>query len=56
MAHRSAHPVVPIALLVSGLAALLLLTVPAEDIEQPPGFMVGSRVFLDQSAGGATVS
>lgn len=40
MAQRSAHPVVPIALLVFGLVAILLLTVPTEDIKEAPGFMV----------------
>lgn len=42
MAHRSVHPVVPIALLASGLAAILLLTILTEDIQEAPGFMVGS--------------
>lgn len=42
MAQRFAHPVVPIALLVFGLVAILLLTIPAEDIQEAPGFMVRS--------------
>lgn len=42
MAQRSAHPVVPIALLVFGLVAILLLTVPTEDVQEAPGFMVRS--------------
>lgn len=42
MAHRFTHPVVPVALLVSGLAAILLLTVTTEDIHEAPGFMVRS--------------
>lgn len=40
MAQRSVHPVVPIALLVFGLVAILLLTVPTEDVKEAPGFMV----------------
>lgn len=42
MAQRAAHPVVPIALLVLGLVAILLLTVPTEDVQEAPGFMVRS--------------
>ncbi|XP_070780606.1 ectonucleoside triphosphate diphosphohydrolase 2 isoform X1 [Enoplosus armatus] len=45
MAQRSAHPVVPIALLVLGLVAILLLTVPTEDVREAPGFMYG--IVLD---------
>nr|XP_046231926.1 ectonucleoside triphosphate diphosphohydrolase 2 [Scatophagus argus] len=45
MAQRSVHPVVPIALLVFGLVAILLLTIPTEDIQEPPGFMYG--IVLD---------
>ncbi|KAI4816849.1 hypothetical protein KUCAC02_009150 [Chaenocephalus aceratus] len=45
MAHRSAHPAVPIALLVFGLVAILLLTIPTEDVQEPPGFMYG--IVLD---------
>ncbi|KAM9820545.1 ectonucleoside triphosphate diphosphohydrolase 2 [Neosynchiropus ocellatus] len=40
-----AHPIVPIALLVLGLAAVLLLTVPTQDLQQAPGFMYG--IVLD---------
>lgn len=49
MAQCSAHPAVPIALLLLGLVAVLLLTVPTEDIQETPGFMVRSArwVFLD---------
>lgn len=39
MAHRFTRAV-PIVLLVFGLAAILLLTVPTEDIQEAPGFMV----------------
>ncbi|KAM8744333.1 ectonucleoside triphosphate diphosphohydrolase 2 [Acanthopagrus schlegelii] len=45
MAQRAAHPVVPIALLVLGLVAILLLTVPTEDVQEAPGFMYG--IVLD---------
>lgn len=45
MAQRSAYPFVPIALLVFGLAAILLLTIPAEDVQEAPGFMYG--IVLD---------
>ncbi|XP_071774876.1 ectonucleoside triphosphate diphosphohydrolase 2 [Centroberyx gerrardi] len=45
MAHRSAHPLVPVALLVFGLAAILLLTITTEDIKEAPGFMYG--IVLD---------
>lgn len=45
MAQRSAHPVVPIALLVFGFVAILLLTIPTEDIQEAPGFMYG--IVLD---------
>ncbi|XP_026196352.1 ectonucleoside triphosphate diphosphohydrolase 2 [Anabas testudineus] len=45
MAQRSAHPVVPIALLVFGLVAILLLTIPVEDVQEAPGFMYG--IVLD---------
>lgn len=45
MAQRSAHPVVPIALLVFGLVAILLLTIPTEDVQEAPGFMYG--IVLD---------
>ncbi|XP_035523365.1 ectonucleoside triphosphate diphosphohydrolase 2 [Morone saxatilis] len=40
-----AHPVVPIALLVFGLVAILLLTIPTEDVREAPGFMYG--IVLD---------
>lgn len=39
MAHCSTRAV-PIVLLVFGLAAILLLTVPTEDIQEAPGFRV----------------
>ncbi len=42
MAQRSAHAVVPIALLVFGLVAILLLTIPTEDVQEAPEFMVRS--------------
>ncbi|XP_049594253.1 ectonucleoside triphosphate diphosphohydrolase 2 [Syngnathus scovelli] len=45
MAQCAAHPAVPIALLVLGLAAVLLLTVPSEDIPRVPEFMYG--IVLD---------
>ncbi|XP_029301274.1 ectonucleoside triphosphate diphosphohydrolase 2 [Cottoperca gobio] len=45
MAQRSAHPVVPIALLVFGLVAILLLTIPTKDVQEAPGFMYG--IVLD---------
>lgn len=45
MAQRSAHLVVPIALLVFGFVAILLLTIPTEDIQEAPGFMYG--IVLD---------
>ncbi|KAK5851737.1 hypothetical protein PBY51_023265 [Eleginops maclovinus] len=45
MAQRSAHPAVSIALLVFGLVAILLLTIPIEDVQEPPGFMYG--IVLD---------
>ncbi|XP_029920740.1 ectonucleoside triphosphate diphosphohydrolase 2-like [Myripristis murdjan] len=45
MAHRSAHHVAPVALLVFGLIAILLLTIPTEDIKEAPGFMYG--IVLD---------
>uniref|UniRef100_A0A3P8TIC8 Ectonucleoside triphosphate diphosphohydrolase 2 n=1 Tax=Amphiprion percula TaxID=161767 RepID=A0A3P8TIC8_AMPPE len=45
MAQRSAHLVVPIALLLFGLVAILLLTIPSEDVQEPPGFMYG--IVLD---------
>ncbi|XP_056260230.1 ectonucleoside triphosphate diphosphohydrolase 2 [Seriola aureovittata] len=45
MAQRSAHPVVPIALLLFGLAAILLLTIRTEDVQERPGFMYG--IVLD---------
>lgn len=40
-----AHPVVPAALLLLGLAAILLLTIPAEDVAERPGNMYG--IVLD---------
>ncbi|KAE8284848.1 Ectonucleoside triphosphate diphosphohydrolase 2 [Larimichthys crocea] len=40
-----AHSIVPIALLVFGLVAILLLTVPTEDVQEAPGFMYG--IVLD---------
>lgn len=43
MAHRFARAV-PIVLLVFGLAAILLLTVPTEDVQGAPGFMVRPRL------------
>ncbi|KAM7369286.1 hypothetical protein PAMP_013566 [Pampus punctatissimus] len=45
MAQRSAHPVAPIALLVFGFVAILLLTIPTKDIQEAPGFMYG--IVLD---------
>lgn len=45
MAPRSAHPAVPVALLLFGLVAILLLTVPTEDVREAPGFMYG--IVLD---------
>ncbi|XP_040013922.1 ectonucleoside triphosphate diphosphohydrolase 2 [Xiphias gladius] len=46
MALRSAHALVPVALLLLfGVAAILLLTVPTEDVQQAPGFMYG--IVLD---------
>ncbi|KAF3702275.1 Ectonucleoside triphosphate diphosphohydrolase 2 [Channa argus] len=45
MAQRCAHPVVPTALLVFGLVAILLLTIPTEDVQEAPGFMYG--IVLD---------
>lgn len=39
MAHRFTRAV-PIVLLVFGLAAILLLTVPTEDVQEAPGFRV----------------
>ncbi|TKS84198.1 Ectonucleoside triphosphate diphosphohydrolase 2 [Collichthys lucidus] len=40
-----ARSIVPIALLVFGLVAILLLTVPIEDVQEAPGFMYG--IVLD---------
>ncbi|XP_056146867.1 ectonucleoside triphosphate diphosphohydrolase 2-like [Lampris incognitus] len=45
MAHQSARPVVSVALLVLGIAAILLLTIPTEDIREEPEFMYG--IVLD---------
>ncbi|XP_020491695.2 ectonucleoside triphosphate diphosphohydrolase 2 [Labrus bergylta] len=45
MAQRAAHPAVPIALLLFGLVAILLLTIPTQDIQEAPGFMYG--IVLD---------
>ncbi|XP_078127577.1 ectonucleoside triphosphate diphosphohydrolase 2 isoform X2 [Sander vitreus] len=45
MALRSAHPAAPIALLLFGLVAILLLTIPTEDVQEAPGFMYG--IVLD---------
>ncbi|XP_037609743.1 ectonucleoside triphosphate diphosphohydrolase 2 isoform X1 [Sebastes umbrosus] len=45
MAQRSAHHIVPILLLVFGLVAILLLTIPTEDVLEAPGFMYG--IVLD---------
>lgn len=46
MAQRSARPVlVPAALLLLGLTAILLLTIPTEDVQEAPGFMYG--IVLD---------
>ncbi|XP_042365209.1 ectonucleoside triphosphate diphosphohydrolase 2 [Plectropomus leopardus] len=45
MAQRAALPVVPIALLVFGLVAILLLTIPTQDVQEAPGFMYG--IVLD---------
>ncbi|XP_034402656.1 ectonucleoside triphosphate diphosphohydrolase 2 [Cyclopterus lumpus] len=45
MALRCAHPLVLIALLLFGLVALLLLTIPTEDVREAPGFMYG--IVLD---------
>ncbi|XP_061658098.1 ectonucleoside triphosphate diphosphohydrolase 2-like [Syngnathoides biaculeatus] len=45
MAQCAAHPTVLIVLLFLGLAAVLLLTVPSEDVPRAPGFMYG--IVLD---------
>uniref|UniRef100_A0A1A8PSF4 Ectonucleoside triphosphate diphosphohydrolase 2 b n=1 Tax=Nothobranchius rachovii TaxID=451742 RepID=A0A1A8PSF4_9TELE len=45
MAQCSSLPVVPFALLIFGLAAILLLTVPTEDVREAPGFTYG--IVLD---------
>lgn len=45
MAQRSAHPIVPVALLVFGLVAILLLTIPTENVQEAPEFMYG--IVLD---------
>uniref|UniRef100_UPI0037E90DBD ectonucleoside triphosphate diphosphohydrolase 2 n=1 Tax=Semicossyphus pulcher TaxID=241346 RepID=UPI0037E90DBD len=45
MAQRAAHPAVPIALLLFGLVAILLLTIPTQDVQEAPGFMYG--IVLD---------
>ncbi|XP_071322110.1 ectonucleoside triphosphate diphosphohydrolase 2 [Trachinotus anak] len=45
MAQRSAHPAVPIALLLFALVAILLLTIRTEDVREAPGFMYG--IVLD---------
>ncbi|XP_047426690.1 ectonucleoside triphosphate diphosphohydrolase 2 [Mugil cephalus] len=45
MAQRSAHPGVPIALLLLGLVAILLLTIRTEDVREAPGFRYG--IVLD---------
>ncbi|XP_077398954.1 ectonucleoside triphosphate diphosphohydrolase 2-like [Vanacampus margaritifer] len=45
MAQCAAHPAVLVVLLVISLAAVLLLTVPREDIPRVPGFMYG--IVLD---------
>ncbi|XP_032395462.1 ectonucleoside triphosphate diphosphohydrolase 2 [Etheostoma spectabile] len=45
MAQRSAHPAAPIALLLFGLVAILLLTIPTQDVQEAPGFMYG--IVLD---------
>ncbi|CAN9504830.1 unnamed protein product [Ophioblennius macclurei] len=46
MAQRSARPVlVPASLLLLGLTVILLLTIPTEDVQEPPGFMYG--IVLD---------
>ncbi|XP_070408662.1 ectonucleoside triphosphate diphosphohydrolase 2 isoform X3 [Nothobranchius furzeri] len=45
MAQCSSLPVVPFALLIFGLVAILLLTVPTEDVREAPGFTYG--IVLD---------
>ncbi|XP_061590451.1 ectonucleoside triphosphate diphosphohydrolase 2 [Cololabis saira] len=45
MAHRSAYPAVPLALLLLGVLAILLLTIPTQDIREQPTFMYG--IVLD---------
>ncbi|XP_076025628.1 ectonucleoside triphosphate diphosphohydrolase 2 [Genypterus blacodes] len=49
MAPRSAHPAVPAALLLFGFVAILLLTVPTEDLREAPGFMYGIVVDAGSS-------
>lgn len=49
MAHRSVHSVVPAALLLFGFIAILLLTVPTEDIHEAPEFMYGIVVDAGSS-------
>lgn len=45
--HLAAHhAAVLTGLLLCGLAVLLVLTLTARDLQQPPGFMVGSRFVL----------
>ncbi|XP_041825329.1 ectonucleoside triphosphate diphosphohydrolase 2 [Melanotaenia boesemani] len=45
MAQRCALPCAPFALLAFGLVAILLLTIPTEDVQEVPGFMYG--IVLD---------
>ncbi|KAM8828901.1 ectonucleoside triphosphate diphosphohydrolase 2 [Spinachia spinachia] len=45
MAQRCAQPLVPTALLVFGLVAILLLTIRTQDVRELPGFMYG--IVLD---------
>ncbi|XP_069561627.1 ectonucleoside triphosphate diphosphohydrolase 2 [Brachyistius frenatus] len=44
-----AHPVVPIALLAFGFIAILLLTIPTDDVQEVPGFMYGIVVDAGSS-------
>ncbi|XP_037547715.1 ectonucleoside triphosphate diphosphohydrolase 2 [Nematolebias whitei] len=45
MAPRCSPPVLPLSLLLFGLVAILLLTVPSQDVQEAPGFMYG--IVLD---------
>nr|XP_019959789.1 PREDICTED: ectonucleoside triphosphate diphosphohydrolase 2-like [Paralichthys olivaceus] len=43
--QRSSHPVLPVLLLLGGVVAVLLLTVPTRDVQEAPGFAYG--IVLD---------